>query len=303
MSDQYYIIEYSIENSKKLNINRGKWDKIKQAKSVISHIRYIEQKYDLMISNYYEFERELLEQALDTSIRNPNRQSISLATLSLARQIINLITSISLYIDHVKKRHIGNLPFSDKKRETLLKELKDYQSNSNDLKFIRNLRNYVIHRDLPLDSYTMKSSWEKLENEEVEKGGHLIIPTIQKDKLLKDRKFSTNVVEKMIEDSEKIDLRIPIRKTIEIISQFNKSFRQQISNDFQSAKDIIKETIKESNEFSKSNNKYCRVIREVDSNVKEIIYLDKHHIDQIELFYQRNSSQGNLENRYIHNRI
>lgn len=303
MSDQYYIIEYSIENSKKLKISRAKWDKIKHAKSVISHIRYIEQKYDLMISNYYEFERELLEQALDTSIRSSNRQSISLSTLSLARQIINLITSISLYVDHVKKRHIGNLPFSDKKRENLLKELKDYQSSSNDLKFIRNLRNYVIHRDLPLDSYTMKSSWEKLENEEVEKGGHLIIPTIQRDKLLNDRKFSTNVIEKMTEESEKIDLRIPIRKTIGIISQFNKSFRQQISNDFQSAKDTIKETIKESNEFSKSNNKYCRVIQEVDSKVQEIIYLDKHHIDQIELFHKRNRSQGNLENRYIHNRI
>lgn len=236
MQNRYYLKGLTINAQEELEITELEWEKLESAKSIVSNIIYIEQKYDLMISNYFSFEKELLVQSLDNAVRNRKQDWLQVEIVSLTRQIVNLISSIKIYVDHVKKRHVTKLPLDKDRQIELLEELSDCEKNSTSYKFIKNLRNYVVHRSLPIDSYTTIHSWEKIESEDEEKLGHVIKPFVKKEKLLSDRKFSTTVVKKIAGNDEKIDLRFPIRKTVARLSKFNESFREKISSDYDEAK-------------------------------------------------------------------
>lgn len=303
MSFNYYISGYVFEVENSLEIKKTEWEKLRDAKLTITNIRYIEQKYDLMISNYIEFEKELLEQALDNSIRHINSHGIHFKYLKLARQIMNLIASTCMYMDHVKKRHVNKFPISEEEQKELMSELADYEKNNDNIRFIRNLRNYVIHRDLPLDTYNINSSWEKIENVEEKKGGSFVIPTIQKEKLITDRKFSTTVAKNFPDIKGKIDLRLPIRGSIAALSTFNDNFRGKTKKDFKSAKRLFKMAINKYRDFSESKNSFCNLIKVNKTKKVSRLHLSEKHIEQIELFYQRNWKQGILEHRYVHNRL
>jgi len=300
---EYFVTEYISIEGEKFQITKSDWKERKESKALISHIRYIEQKYDLMISNYYDFEKELLEQSLDSSLRNVDRDWIDFKYLELTRKIINLVTSIALYINHLETRHLVKLRFSDTKKKEFLSELKLLKKDNLDIRFIINLRNYIIHRDLPLDTYSMGGSWEKIGKDEIEKLGHVIIPFVEKENLFKDSKFSSTVAKNYPDNKGKIDLRLPIRKSIKVLSDLNKSFRDLISTDYEYAKDNVLKAIEEFNSLSGKKSNYCDIIEVIDYQINDRIHLAKRHINQIELFYKRNRAQGILERRYVHNRI
>jgi len=303
MAIEYYISQNSFNEKYAIPLNNADWKEIKSANEFILNILFIEQKYDLMISNYYEFEENLLQQALDHSIRSYGSHELLDSLLNTTRKVINLISSIVLFSEHVEKRHTKRFLFDQEKDAEVFKEFRDFTKNSMDYRFIKGLRNHVAHRDLPMDSYSNSSSWDHIDNEEERKLGHFAVPTVKKDKLIADEKFSTTVVEAMKNEKGRIDLRIPIRNTLAGLSEINIGIRKNIAEDYDHSKNIIYSAIDRFKENIEGNFYHCAVKKKVDEEVIESFYLNYELFHRVDFFYKRNKSQGVLERRYVHNRL
>lgn len=301
--EEYRIVGIGNDKSNIVDLTEKEWDQIVNARSLIYNTYYIEQKYDLMISNYYEFEENLLTQALDRSIWYREYQSLNDDLLTTARKIINLVTSIVLYAEHLEQRHIKKFQFGDKRNTEVFGEFKTYLKSSIHYKFIKGLRNYIAHRDLPMDSYSYSSNWERIGKEEDDKLGHFVVPTVEKEKLLSDKKFSSTVVKAMESKKGKIDLRVPIRKTIAGLSRIAKDFRESLSPDYQDSKAQILDAIDRYKENLDGKFIHCQAEKLIDSKVVQTISLSEKMFDRVEVLFKRNRSQGVLERRYVHNRL
>lgn len=300
---EFHLTSLGYEDPNKVILKEEEWDQIYNARSLVYNIYYIEQKYDLMISNYYEFEENLLKQALDRSIWSREYQSLNDDLLTTARKIINLVTSMIFYTEHIKERHIKRFQFSQEREDEIFGDFRSFLKTSLDYKFIKGLRNYIAHRDLPMDSYSYSSNWEKIGEEEEDKLGHFVVPAVEKVKLLSDKKFSSTIVEAMESKKGKIDLRVPIRKTIAGLSKRAKEIRESLSSEYEDSKAQIFDAIDRYKENLDGKFIHCQVEKLIDSEVVETISLSEKMFDRVEVLFKRNRSQGVLERRYVHNRL
>ena len=63
----------------------------------------IEEKFDLLVENYFDYERELLELALRQSLsRDWTWQSMNLDRLAITEGAANLLSAARLYVDHLE---------------------------------------------------------------------------------------------------------------------------------------------------------------------------------------------------------
>lgn len=83
-----------------IRIDKSRYEQVKTAKSSCLFALEIEEKFALLLDNYYEFECELLRLA-EASLIWPHRdhQHSMQERLTLDRRLVNLLTACRLYLD------------------------------------------------------------------------------------------------------------------------------------------------------------------------------------------------------------
>jgi hypothetical protein len=132
-------------------ISEDEFTRTKQAKRSLVVAMSIEGKFDLLLENYAEFERGLLELALHQMIFSDlDWSSMQFDTQKVNRTLTNLLSASRLYIDQLK-HEAGAL---DTSTPSLARVLKDKGSAEYDSKLgyrvMEASRNYTQHRDLPV---------------------------------------------------------------------------------------------------------------------------------------------------------
>lgn len=306
MLDKYYLKGVTTTDQVECKISEKDWNRVRNSKKLIDQLSYIEQKYDLVISNYLSFEKELLEHTLNFEIRRGKDHISEMVELStIVREALNLIISISSFYEQTEKRHLKSLEQLNEKLNSLIERFRDLRQLHIELQFIINLRNYSAHRDIPIHSVTLgESAWERGNTKEDDRLAHSIVPYISLDRLYKDRKFNKSVLAKISTDNhDNVDIRYPIRKSIGLLSNFIVELREQLWNDVESAKSIFKEFIDKFQNTVNSTADFCKVYHEKDGQIIKEYFLDFDQFKSIEFYSNRNPGQGLLEKRYIHNRI
>ena len=298
---KYYVNKHSFELDNKQEITEEKWNQINKYKDVASNLLSIEQKYDLLLSNYYEFEKSLLECALKYSFHLSDFVHRPKTSLNIARVTINLLMSIGLYEEQLRKRHLKKVALDSYQESFFKEEIDRYCTSDDDFEFIKELRNYVAHNDLPLDSLTFSKNSDKFHSEELDKRGIYVIPTIKEDKLLRDNHFKNSKIKNITTTEGEIDLRKHIRLVISSLSQIHKNLRNNSENNLETTKVYLKKVLDTYNEFCNSKSDYCYVM----SNDKKDsdIYISLTQFERINEFKKNNLSHFNLINQYVHNRI
>lgn len=297
----YYIVKHPFETNNIQEISEAKWNDIKKYKAIESNTVSIEQKYDLLLNNYFEFEKHLLESALRYSFHLTNDSQSSRHRLTIARVTINLLMSIGLYEEQLRQRHINRIALDETQSKLFMNGINELCTTNTDYRFIKELRNYVAHNDLPLDTITFSLNREKIEKEDQEKKGIHVIPTIGIEKLRRDKHFKNSKLKNIAEVNGKIDLRLYIRKVISKLSAIQKNLRMDSGDNLKLAEGYIKDTINNYNKAFQNSSKYCYAIKE--NHKSESIFLSYSRFERITEFRELNLSHVNLETGYIHNRI
>lgn len=135
-------------------IDSDRYDNLLKSRKVLSGALALEEKFDLLVSNYLDLESECLNCALKRVTHNEQSYEFnSKAMLTINRRTVNLLTSARLYLDHLPQ----NVKFcvSDNKFINTFKSRQ--HDNSFSYRFMEALRNYVQHCGLGIHLITTGS--------------------------------------------------------------------------------------------------------------------------------------------------
>ena len=298
MNKKYSVKILSLNKQPELIITETKFQELKEAKECLSNIFSFEEKYELLLANYMELEKECLNIAVKYMIKNNfEYQDFFDIKLLLNQRIVNLLTAARLYLDQIQQHiRICNLNFD-------VKSLFSFEYDNNfEYRFMEALRNYVQHRGLAVHSTSIKSNWTSLKDD-----GELqfrILMFTNKDNIGKDRVFKKQVLEEM---PEKVNLLYTSRVYIESISKVHCKIREKLNKNVTKSRQIIEEIISEYKKINNGKSNGLCAIYSINYDGHEEI-LDKFYLtlewDNIRIkLAKKNRSLINLKKRYVSNSI
>lgn len=179
-------------------ISASQFEKIRAAKMHLMFGVGIEEKFDLVLENYAELERSLLEMALEHSIFHGKIETLlDGGTHLVNRRIANLLTTARLYLDQIP-HELSNLygkgsPPCDKFKKATKTE---YDSILG-YRVMEALRNHVQHRSLPTHGINFNITRD--ETHDPNRRRFSVVPLVSLSELEDDPKFKKTVLKDLQE--------------------------------------------------------------------------------------------------------
>ena len=200
---------------------------IKNSRLVLNAALAIEEKYDLVISNFLDLEKELLSIAVEHSVRGDlDYTHIYSIRSSLNRRLVNLLTSGRMYLEQVGSDAADCV----EDKAEIKREITDLKSNQYDscldYRGMEALRNHVQHSGTAVHSISLPSSRNKPEAGGFSRVEFNVDMFAIKSALSENTKFKSSVLEEM---PEEFDLKKAARSYVGAISMIQKNVRAFIN--------------------------------------------------------------------------
>lgn len=135
-----------------LEISQEEHDLIVVAKEALVTMIGIEQKFDLLLENYADYERELLNLALHHSMhRDLDWASTQDDLAAVSRRLANVLSAARLYVDQVRHDLSTTLGKEHDVSRTVATGLSTQYDGRLGYRVMESLRNLMQHRSLPID--------------------------------------------------------------------------------------------------------------------------------------------------------
>ena len=237
--NHYILRKMVLASNFELEINESEYLTLKSSRGCLSGAFAIEEKYDLLISNFLELEKECMDITCENMLKNNDDYSDFFDIRArLNRRVVNLLTASRLYVDHLGQHVKICLPEKDKCEDA--KKLFSLQyDHCFEYRFMEALRNYVQHRGLAIHSSSLGGFWTSKDkkNDELE---YKIRIFTHKDAVSSDNSFKRAVANEM---PEKVNILLASRKYISSISKAHGELRQLISDNVTKSRNIVLEQI------------------------------------------------------------
>lgn len=299
---KYALTIWAIGRHADVDISQNIFNQLKQSRICLNNCLAIEEKYELLLSNYLELEKECLNISFDSMVTNANEyEDFFEIRISLNRRVINLLTTTKLYIDqiqqHIKACFLDHVQIIDK-----VKEMFSYEYDSCfEYRFMEALRNYAQHRGLAVHSTSQSA--KKVEVNGVTYSKYNLSAFTHKSEVVVSSKFKKSVSSEML---DKVDLINASRIYIESITKVHCFIREQLNPLAEQSRSFIASHIDNYIKESNSSNLGLTVISYTPNTehaeLKDIIdrfplILDWDNI-RIKLI-KKNGSLINLNKRYV----
>lgn len=233
---KYLLYKAVLDEAPEIEITEDEYEKLKEARSLLSSALAIEINYEILINNYLDFEKHLLNMSIDCLVRNDSLDYLGFfeVRLNMNIRLINLLTACRLYFDQLE-HHTKNFAvyITDIAEQVEKLRSNEYDSNK-EYRFIEALRNYVQHRGLPVHWILLNRRRTRSEDD------HLLEYSIElaslRSYLEEDGKFKKKVLAEL---DEKIDIKVATRSYLDSISNVHKSVSYMISDRVSSSRQLI----------------------------------------------------------------
>jgi hypothetical protein len=211
-------------------ISPENFDQLKSAKESLLETMFIEEKFNLILENYAEFELELLNHSLRRILFHDFDWLTTVDKMhSINRKIINLLTTCRLYIDQVK-HNINKIYGSDSQQTQILKSQLSHEYDSVfGYQVMEAMRNYVQHRNLPINQISTNMRWIEIEDKRFCK--HTVKLNINVEDISKDKKFKASVLSKLQEQGSLVEFIPLMRQYLESIGRVHLKIREILKSD------------------------------------------------------------------------
>jgi hypothetical protein len=303
---KYLIYQLNSKSSSEKLINETDYHEILISRSCLLEISLFEEKYNFIIENYIEFEKELLNistQMMVLQIIDP--VEMRECKNNLSRRIANLLTTCTMYLDSCQ-HHMKTILCNQKEIDEKIDQLKNTQyDNILGYRVIEALRNHTQHRGFPIHNALFSYS---LTADEPHLHRHSVIPVLDLSELEKNKKFKTAILHELKSLSKKFifDMRIFIRDYIEAISNIHKILREMYEEKFIESENKLKNIV--INNVSDSGFNYYLSgvsLLSIDENGEMINRqtLYSGFLENLYNYRKQNTSLINLRKRYSSNEI
>jgi hypothetical protein len=296
---RYLLRKAVIDPVPEVEISAQDFSVLRAARNVLSNAFAIEEKYEIVISNFLDLEKQLLDVAATNAVRDTNTYAEFFETRSLLNiRLVNLLTSTRLYLDQLPQ-HIDDCDLEDIEAVALVKaRCSEEYDNHFEFRFMEALRNYVQHRGIPVHFVSQGARWTSFEADRLmEFTVHI---AAQRSYLEEDEKFKKAVLNEISKD---IDLIAASRQYLESISSINEFVRKLFFEPTTSARTAIEA----------AHHRYSKVYSETLIGLSALEIDDSQVISSISLLLEwddvriqlqkRNRQLVNLSKRYVTSRV
>lgn len=280
-----------------LEIDKECFDFLKQARHILLEAFALEEKYEILISNYLELEQQIVRQAVVAQIRTQSDYSEYFEFRMVFNvTLVNLLTAARLYVDQFP-RHVRDCLADENQLALAESWLKQAYDSAFEYRFMEALRNHVQHNGVPLHSWSVGT--EKVDEGLIESSVSLFA---EKKYLAEDKKFKPTV---LAECDEKVDLLIAARVYMQSLSEVHSKARDAISKSVAVARQAIHEE-QARYQSSSSNPEDSLIALEAQAieneRIIERIPLLLHWDDVRKKLQMRNSLLRNISNSFASSR-
>lgn len=292
---KYVLKILAIGDYPEVKLDENEFRSLKRAKDILSNGLAMEEKYEILISNYLELEKEMLNIAAERMVRNKYKYSdFFYSIICLNRLLANLLSAVRLYLDTISS-HAKEI---SKNKPNIIEKVKAFKTIEFDgnveFRFMENLRNYAQHQgtsvhNIQFSSKSVDSGKERFIVYSLEMAS-------KKEILIEDREFKKKVLD---ENSEKVDLKLATRIYIEGISRIHSSIRKLLKDSLIDARSCIEDAISSyQNVYDKEVIGLHSIILSEDKIIERVPMLLKWDDLRIELS-NTNLELINLRSRYV----
>lgn len=221
-------------------ITEEEYQLIKDSRKCLSASLAIEEKYDILISNYFELERDSLNNVLQRQLFQGDAYEQVAASISLFnRRFVNLLTSARLYLDQTT----ANAKECAPDEPGLVGNLSSWKSEAYDscfeYRFFEALRNYVQHRGLAVHKVKYNGRWTANSDPSAELHNWMQLYT-EKKRLAGDKAFKSAIYNQM---PEQVELSMAVRVYLGLINDIHLKLRGALEGRVNKARDKIASAI------------------------------------------------------------
>ncbi|KQM97988.1 hypothetical protein [Sphingomonas sp. Leaf25] len=240
MSKSFGLTIWALGAHHVLPISASEADDLVSAMSDLKHLVAFEQKFDLLLENLLELERELLDRALVTNLRGfQSAHDMLDDQLAFARRLLNLMSAARTYVDHVK-HHMSAMHPGDAVVKAAVDALfADRYDASLDYRVMEAMRNYSQHRGMPVHGFSYEPHW-------IDEGGDRRLEANYRIKLdlallREDKKFKASVLKELDEAGVEPDLKSIVRGYVAQLGEVHLSLRDLIDHRMKAARNRLSE--------------------------------------------------------------
>lgn len=244
MSAEYFL-ESRFSTSKtstKIPINQTKYERLKECKEILFAALAIEEKYELLISNYNELETQLLKSSLSSmmSRAGDTYHDVFEERLLFNRGIVNLLSSARMIFDQAGTHVSTCLPDEDKiKLKGKVNSLYATEYDKHfEYRFMSALRNYVQHRGLAIHIVKHNMRWTA--NDDSGRLENSVAIFARKTNIDEGEGFKRSVHKEM---PSEVNLIYSIRIFLESISKIHSEIRGMVKGSVNLARGEIEEML------------------------------------------------------------
>ena len=294
----YNLRIWALGHDAGIELTEPEYSAIVNAMRRIYIARDIEEKLDLLLENFLEYERDLLSLSLRSSLFHTlDDHQIDLETQLINRRVVNLLSTARMYIDQVRHSVPKFLPpRSGLDLDALFSA--EYDSYL-EYRVAESLRNYSQHRALPVHQVTWSSAWEEGDSES-RRLRFSLIPYFSFEELEAEGGFKASVL-KELKDSGKslFSLTVLLRRYVESLATIHAQIRSSISEQVEEDHHVVQAALKRARQELREN-----LLGLVVSKGADPIHVDEHHFvnerswRRREFLVRKNSVLENLSRRY-----
>lgn len=295
-----YIIRKAVLGAvPEIEITASEFVDLKAARNILSDAFATQEKYEIVVTNFLDLEKQLLNIAVTNKIRHTPSYSEFFETRSILNiRLVNLLTATRLYLDQLPQHVAHCLPNRPDAQIDVKRRCSEEYDQHFEFRFMEALRNHVQHRGIPIHFIRHGSQWATLdENKQME---FYVQIAAQLDWLEDDEKFKKSVLAEIKED---VDLLAATRKYVESLSAIHQYVRDIISDSVTAARAKIEAVHARYSQLYSDNLVGISAVELGEEGVRSSIPLLLDWDDVRIQLQQRNWQLVNLAKRYVTSKI
>lgn len=257
---QFELTGWIGSNQVCVEISESDFDTVVSSKGTCLFALDLEEKFALVLENYFEFESELLSLAEKSRIWRNRDHSMAMAErLLLERRLVNLLTACRLYLDqtdHEFSAHFGKI---SAELDAVKKFKNDLYDEYFGYRFMETLRNYVQHAGLPIHIIRYDSG---IVGELSEKFCHYSISLRTKIGVLGESRIIKKTVMKELQSlGQDVDLRPFVRQYVSCFVELHTEIRGMIKSEFLTERVRFQDAVKRYSEHEGKRLNYPEFVK------------------------------------------
>lgn len=302
---KHAIIQWILSSPGAVEISVEDYQEIKLAKENLENALFIEDKFDLVLENYFEFEMQLLSSATRWMIfREQDYSWLQVENALINRRLVNLLTTCRMYIDQIV-HHLANIyGESSLQIADIRNEISNQYDNHFGYRVMEALRNFVQHRGLPVEG--TKFDQTRLDGKDGSRLRFTVIPYINPQLLDEDKSFKRTVLKELMKCGNEIDIKPLVREYIESIASIHEKIRSILIRDESDWESRVQQAIdlfKTKFGTESSNMALSIVAIGDDKKISERIRMSNDLIARRRELESKNRFLGSLVSRYATNEV